>query len=173
MFKLKVSKEEHKIISERLKLTETMIYDYVLTKDKDDVEDDKINIVFSDADLSKVTKLLDMIVHGEDLFVMGRNQFGQKSVEARNFIYFTTEDDLVYGIMHNTKLMIDVKLYEIEVLLNEKDFIRVSKNSIVNLGKIDYIRPALNSKLDLLMKNGDLVEVNRGYYKAFKTALEI
>ncbi|MFK5884180.1 MAG: LytTR family DNA-binding domain-containing protein [Candidatus Izemoplasma sp.] len=173
MFKLKVSKEEHKIILERLKLTETMIYDYVLAKDKNDVEDDKINIIFSDADFSKVTRLLDMIVRGEDLYVIGHNQFGQKSVEARNFLYFTVEEDMVFGILSNTRLVIDIKLYEIEELLSSKDFIRISKHSIVNLGKIDYIKPALNSKLDLLMKNGDYLEVNRGYYKAFKKALEI
>jgi DNA-binding LytR/AlgR family response regulator len=44
---------------------------------------------------------------------------------------------------------------------------------MVNVNQIDYIKPALNSKLLLLMKNGDELEVNRRYYKSFKKTLNI
>lgn len=173
MFKLKVEESEHKIIKERLALVETPIYDYVLTNDKDLVEMDKINIVFNPGNILKVSKMLDWIVNGEDVYLVGSNEFGQKSIESRNFHYFIVEEEDVYGILANTKLLVRMKLYEIEELLTSKNFIRISKFCLVNIGKIDYIKPALNSKLDLLMKNGDTLEVNRGYYKDFKQALKI
>jgi hypothetical protein len=173
MFKLKVTKDEHKMIKEHLDLVETIVYDYVLTDDKDKVEDDKINIVFNKANLPKVNNLLDWIVKGESLYVIGMNEFGQKSVEVRNFLYFIVEDDDIYGVTPKTRLLVPMKLYEIEELLKGKDFIRVSKYCLVNIGKIDYIKPALNSKLDLLMTNGEHVEVNRSYRKEFKEALKI
>lgn len=173
MFKLKVNKDEHKLIKERLRLVETVKYDYVITDDKDKVEEDKINIVFNNANLTKVANMLDVIVKGEDLFVVGSNEFGQKSVETRNVLYFIVEDDVVYCVLQNTRLIIRMKLYEIEDLLMTKDFIRVSKYCLVNIGKIDYIKPALNSKLILLMKNKETVEVNRAYLKGFKSALKI
>jgi len=161
MFKLKVSEDKHKTIFSRLELTETPKYDYVLTDDKSLSEDDKINIVFNVADIPKINKLIDLIVRGEEVYLTGSNQFGQKSVESRNFYYFIVEDDDVYGVMHNTKLLVRMKLYEVEEILINKDFIRISKYCLVNLGKIDYIRTALNSKLDLLMKNKEHLEVNR------------
>lgn len=173
MFKLKVSENEHKVIKERLDLVETVVYDYVLTDDKDKCEDDKLNIVFNKADIPRLIRTLDLIVKGEDKNIVGFNEFGQKSVESRNFHYFIVEDDVVYGVLSNTKLIIKLKLYEIEEYLKGKDFIRVSKYCLVNIGKIEYIKPAINSKLDLLMKNGEQLEVNRGYYKVFKKALEI
>lgn len=173
MFKLKVDESEHKILKERLSIVETPIYDYVLTDDKNLVEIDKINIVFNPANTLKVSKLLDWIVNGEDLYITGSNEFGQKSIESRNFHYFIVEEDDVYGVLGNTKLLVRMKLYEIEELLKSKNFIRVSKFCLVSIAKIDYIKPALNSKLDLLMKNGDTLEVNRGYYKDFKQALKI
>ena len=173
MFKLKVSKSEHKIIKERLNLVETTKYDYILTDDKDLVEDDKVNIVFSSAEIIRVTKLLDLIVRGEELHITGSNEFGQKSIESRNFYYFIVEEDAVFGVLSNTRLLIKTKLYEIEKLLEHKDFIRITKYCLVNIGKIDYIKPALNSKLDLLLKNTEHLEVNRGYLKDFKKALEI
>ncbi|MBU1020318.1 MAG: LytTR family transcriptional regulator DNA-binding domain-containing protein [Firmicutes bacterium] len=132
-----------------------------------------INIVFNPANTLKVSKLLDWIVNGEDLYIVGSNEFGQKSIESRNFHYFIVEEDDVYGVLGNTRLLIRMKLYEIEELLTSKDFIRISKFCLVSIAKIDYIKPALNSKLDLLMKNGDTLEVNRGYYKDFKQALKI
>ena len=173
MFKLKVKEEEHKIIKERLNLVETPIYNYVLTDDKDLTENDKVNIVFNQADIPKISKLLDVIIRGEDLFLVGANEFGQKHVECRNFHYFIVEDEDVYGVLNNTKLLIKLKLYEVDELLKAKDFIRVSKYCLVNIGKIAYIKPELNSKLNLLMRNDEHVEVNRGYYKEFKKALEI
>ncbi len=173
MFRLKVKEEEHKKLKERLNLVETPKYDYVLTDDKDLTENDKINIVFNQADIPKVSKILDLIVRGEDTYLVGTNEFGQKHVECRNFYYFIVEEDDVYGVLNSTKLLIRLKLYEVDDLLKSKDFIRVSKYCLVNIGKISYIKPELNSKLNLLMKNDDHVEVNRGYYKEFKKALKI
>jgi DNA-binding LytR/AlgR family response regulator len=173
MFKLKVDAKEHKMIKSELNLIESKQYDYVLTTNKDLVEEDKINIVFRRNETTKIARLLDLVVRGEDLFVVGTNEFGQKSVESRNFIYFIVENDDVYGVLHKTRLLIRMKLYEIEELLIDKDFIRVSKYCLVNIGKIDYIKPALNSKLDLLLSNQDHIEVNRAYLKDFKEALKI
>lgn len=173
MFKLKVSEKEREVVKDRLNLVETVVYDYVLTDDPDQCEVDKINIVFNKADISKISNMVDLIVRGEDKNVVGFNEFGQKSVESRNFLYFIVDGDSVEGVLSNAKLIIRMKLYEIEEFLDAKDFIRISKYCLVNIGKIEYIKPAINSKLDLLMKNGEQLEVNRGYYKSFKKALEI
>ena len=173
MFKLKVNEEKQKQISSRLDLVETSNYQYVLTNNKSEVEEDKINIVFNEADIPKVNNLLDWIVKGEEIMITGSNQFGQKSIESRNFHYFIVEGETVYGVLQNTRLIVRMKLYEIEELLMAKDFIRVSKYCLVNIGKIDYIKPALNSKLDLLMKNKEHLEVNRAYLKEFKAALKL
>lgn len=173
MFKLKVHNDEHKIIKERLKLVETPKYSYVITDDKDKTESDKINIVFNQADIPKVSQLLDIIVKGEELYIVGFNEFGQKSVECRNIQYIMVEGDDLIAHLHDTALIVKLKLYEMEELLQNKEFIRVSKYCLVNIGKIDYIRSLLNSKLDLQMKNGDHCEVNRSYLKDFKEALKI
>lgn len=173
MFKLKVTKGEHETTKERLRLLETPRYTYVITDDKEMVEEDKLNIVFNHADIPKVSQLLDLIVKGEELFLTGSNEFGQKTVECRNIQYLIVEAEDVFAVLHQTRLIVKMKLYELDELLRDKDFIRISKYCLVNIGKIDYIRPMMNSKLDLLMKNGDHCEVNRSYLKDFKSALQL
>ena len=173
MFKLKVKHAEHKIMKERLQLVETKDYKYVITDDQSLIEDDKINIVFNQGDIPQVNDMLDWIVQGEAIYITGYNQYGQKRVECRDILYFTTELDEVYAVLYDTKIVVKMKLYELEELLVSKQFIRVSKFGLVNIGKISYIRSLLNSKLELLMDNDDLVEVNRSYLKAFKEALKL
>lgn len=173
MFKLKVKHTEHKTIKEQLNLIETSNYTYVITDDKDLVEDDKVNIVFNQSHLHDVNNLLDLIVKGEAIYITGYNQYGQKRIECRDIQYIETMQDDVYAVLKDTKLILKLKLYELEDLLNSKGFIRTSKYCLVNIGKINYIRSLLNYKLELQMNNGDLCEVNRSYIKAFKEALKL
>lgn len=173
MFKLKVSKENRAAIKEALRIVEQEDYEYVLTTDKNLVESDKINIVFSVDDLPKVNRIIDGIVKGEDVYISGYNELGQKNIEAKSIQYFIAEADDIYASVQKKRYIIKQKLYELEETLVNHYFIRVSKYALVNINRIDYIKPALNSKLILIMENGDQLEVNRHYYKAFKKALKL
>lgn len=173
MFKLKVPKDKRAQIKEKLKIVESNRYDYVLTMDPSLAESDKINIVFTEKDIDQINRILDAIIKGEDVYITGYDEIGQKSIESRSIQYFIVEADDVLAIVGKSQFIVKLKLYEIEELLNDKHFIRVSKFALVNINKIEYIKPALNSKLILLMKNGDEIEVNRHYYKAFKKALKL
>ncbi|QVK20051.1 LytTR family transcriptional regulator [Mycoplasmatota bacterium] len=170
MFKLKPS---NKNLEEMLRLPKVSNYDYLLTTDKDLVEDDKINIVFKEAQTHKINRLLDLIVNGEEVFLVGHNERGQKRVEVRSIQYVETFGDDVYLVMKDYRLLTKNKLYQLEKELNDIDFIRVSKSHLVNIGKIRYIKPAINSRIELIMNNDDIVEVKRTYLKDFKETLKI
>lgn len=62
-------------------------------------------------------------------------------------------------------------LGEIEEKLSDLKFMRISKSVIVNLDKIIYVKPLLNSKIELSLPGQIKLEVNRSYIKAFKIAL--
>jgi DNA-binding LytR/AlgR family response regulator len=173
VFKLKITKGDSDEIRRRLHLVETPRYDYVLTDNKDDVEVGKINIVFPLSEVDKVSGLLDLIVKGEEVYINGYNKYGQKLMESSEIQYFIVEDEEVFAVLSNTRLIVKMKLYEIEELLKMKNFIRVSKYCLVNIRKIEYIRTLLNSKLELKMMNDDLCEVNRRYLKGFKSSLNL
>lgn len=170
MFKLKPDNLE---LFDSLKLVETTDYKYVLTTDKDLVEEDKINIVFYESQIHDVNKMLDLIVHGEEVYLTGHNERGTRRVEVRSVYYIETFGDDVYIVMKNARLLTRTKLYQLEEMLKEKDFIRISKSHLVNIGKIKYIKPAINSKIELILNNDESVEVKRTYLKDFKETLKI
>ena len=84
-----------------------------------------------------------------------------ESVDNRNFIY---TKDKVYETRQ--------KLYELEEILKEKRFLRVSKSTLLNLMKVSAIKPALNSRFTAELQSGEQVVITRKYVPELKKALK-
>lgn len=74
---------------------------------------------------------------------------------------------------HGESYLAAERLYQLEALLDDSKFIRVSNCAIVAKDKIKKIRPALSMKFVLTMTDGALVDVTRSYYSSFKKFLGI
>lgn len=76
-------------------------------------------------------------------------------------------------ICHTLKdeFTIKEKLYEVEELFNQYGFIRVHKSYVINKNFIATIKPTLNTKFILTMKNGEVIDVTRNYYYIFKSKI--
>ena len=64
------------------------------------------------------------------------------------------------------------KLYELEEVLKEKYFLRVSKSLIINLMKVKSIKPALNGRYLAVLQGGEEVIISRKYVPQLKKALK-
>ena len=87
--------------------------------------------------------------------------FYAESVDERLFLYTAADS---YEIR--------MKLYELEDLLKNKNFFRVSRSMIVNLMKITSVRPALNGRFSAILKNGEEIIISRKYVPALKQVLK-
>mgnify|MGYP003293935475 FL=1 len=85
-----------------------------------------------------------------------------ESVDDRTFLYTA---DKVYEIRH--------RLYELEELLSDRDFIRISKSQIVNINCIKSLVPELNRSLSATLSNGEILTVSRRYVKPLRILLGI
>lgn len=68
---------------------------------------------------------------------------------------------------------VNQRLYELEHILSEKDFIRISKSQIVNINKIQSLRPELNRTIVATMCNKEQLSISRKYVKAIRNLLSI
>jgi DNA-binding LytR/AlgR family response regulator len=64
------------------------------------------------------------------------------------------------------------KIYEFESMLQEKYFLRVSKSMLLNLMKVEAIKPALNGRFSAVLRSGEQVIITRKYVPALKRALK-
>ncbi len=60
------------------------------------------------------------------------------------------------------------KLYEFEELLKERNFLRISKSVVINIMKVESIKPALNGRFSCRLLNGEEVIISRKYVNPFK-----
>ncbi len=97
------------------------------------------------------TVLLDV---GEILYI--------EAVERNTFIY--TEKETYES---------SLKLYEYEQQLCEKDFIRISKQSILNLRKVKSLRSDINRKIRVTLINDEQIIVSRMYSDELRNRLGV
>lgn len=83
-----------------------------------------------------------------------------ETVDGKTFLYTT---DAVYQT--------PLKLYELEERLAGTEFVRASKQMLVNFDHVASIRPALNARLQLMLDNGEAVIVSRQYAPVIKRKL--
>lgn len=85
-----------------------------------------------------------------------------ESVDRKTFVY--TKDDCF-----ESKL----RLYEIEELLCQSGFLRISKACLVHLKFIRSLRTELDRKLRLTLENGEQIIVSRQYADELKRRLGV
>lgn len=94
-------------------------------------------------------------------------------LEPQKIYYFESVDNRVFAYGEKQVFEIRQKLYELEKILENTDFVRISKSVIVNLSKIRKLSPAFNSRFEALLKNGEKVIVSRQYVPEMKKKLGI
>lgn len=112
-----------------------------------------------DGDLERLVAMMRMVnmqigvrKNDETYLLDTEKIFYIEAVERKTFVY--TADELYES---------DLKLYEIEQELLERDFIRISKQSIVNIRKIKSLKSDINRKIRITLKNDEQIIVSRLY----------
>ena len=85
-----------------------------------------------------------------------------EAVERNTFVY--TKDATYQS---------DLKLYEIEQQLLEQNFIRISKQSILNLRKIKSLKADINRKIRVTLVNDEQVIVSRMYAEELRKRIGV
>lgn len=96
----------------------------------------------------------------------------QYEIPVTDVYYVETVDDTVFIYGKQTVYETRQKLYELEGILREKYFLRVSKALILNLMKVISIKPALNGRYSAILQSGEEIIISRKYVPELKRALK-
>ena len=94
-------------------------------------------------------------------------------VSPLEVFYFESVDNRTFLYTEAQVLEIRRRLYELEDILSDKDFVRTSKSQLVNINKIKALKPELNHSITAEMVNGEVLSISRRYTKQIKTLLSI
>lgn len=96
----------------------------------------------------------------------------QYEIAVSDIFYIETVDNKTFLYTKDKVYETRQKLYELEEMLTQKHFLRVSKSTLLNLMKVSAIRPALNSRFTAVLFSGEQVVITRKYVPELKKALK-
>ncbi len=92
-------------------------------------------------------------------------------IRPEEVYYFESVDNKTYIYCKERIFESRQRLYEIEEICDGSKFFRASKSTIVNAGKISYIRPAFSGRFEAHLLNGEDVVISRQYVPILKQLL--
>lgn len=108
-----------------------------------------------------------------DNTLQGKVQNETCFVQTKDVLYFEAVDNRMFLYTEKEVMEIKHRLYELELILSAKDFIRISKSQIVNVNKIRALKPEINRTILATMCNGEQLYVSRTYVKPFRELLGV
>lgn len=94
-------------------------------------------------------------------------------LDAEKILYIETVDRNTFIYTTEATYESDLKLYELEQELLEQDFIRISKQSIVNLRKVKSLKADINRKIRITLLNREQIIVSRMYSEELRKRLGV
>ncbi|RGD75072.1 LytTR family DNA-binding domain-containing protein [Anaerofustis stercorihominis] len=126
-------------------------------------------VIFTD-EITEEIKNINEILSKKDNIITGNYNEKIIIIDKAEAEIIRTEEGRTTIYLNDKKCYTNKRLYEVEELLG-KDFIRVSKSTIVNIKKIDYVEPSFNCTMMIVMKNKVKDYISRRYLKSFKEKL--
>lgn len=142
----------------------------------------KINIEQSDAyneveitiKCNKIDEKLEKLLSSIRLYnstISGKKDDKIYFLKLEEVLYFDTVDERVFIYTINNIYETNLKLYEIEERFSGASIIRVSKSTVLNLLKVDYVSPLSNGRIEAMLQNGERIIISRQYVPIFKNKL--
>jgi len=94
-------------------------------------------------------------------------------IPPKDIFYIETVDNKTFLYLAKDVYESRQKLYELEEVLANSDFLRISKSVIVNVSKIKFLAPELSGRLEAALHNGEAVIISRQYVGELKKHLGI
>jgi len=89
-------------------------------------------------------------------------------IPVSDIFYIESVDNRTFIYTSNNTFSASMKLYEFEDLLKMRSFLRISKSTVLNIMKVESVKPALNGRFMCRLKNGEEVIISRKYVSNFK-----
>ncbi|MBR5897128.1 MAG: LytTR family transcriptional regulator DNA-binding domain-containing protein [Lachnospiraceae bacterium] len=135
------------------------------------IENGAAKEVFAEIHCSEVTaevRKLKVYISNFDTQIKGSSDKEVFYVELNDILYFESVDNKTFIYTKDKVLTAELRLYEIEKKLSEKDFFRCSKSVVVNIEKIVKLKPEISRNIIATLDNGESVVISRRYVPELK-----
>ena len=142
----------------------------VQIRDKEAVTAPEVEILCSD--ITDEVLRLERYIKRFGTSISARDNGEMYKVDPNEILWIESVDKKTYIYTHSRVLSSDKRLYELETVLDEKDFFRCSKSAIVNLNKVVRLKPEITRSVIATLSNGENVVISRRYAGKLRSILK-
>jgi len=95
-----------------------------------------------------------------------------KQVNVSDVFYIESVDKNAVVYCEKEKYRTKFRLYQLNEKLKGRGFVQISKYCILNIRKLEKIKPLLNSRMEAVLSNGARLDITRKYLTGIKQALQ-
>ena len=135
------------------------------------IENEDTKEIFAEIHCKEITAEVNRLkAHIENYAVRIKGEYEKEAVyvDLKDILYFESVDSKTFIYTKDRVLTAELRLYEIEKRLSEKNFFRCSKSVVVNLGKIVKLKPEISRNIIATLDNGEAVVISRRYVSELK-----
>ena len=137
--------------------------------ERQELENPEVTIAYREM-TANVTRVAEF-VRSVDQTVLCKKESEEVAVPVSDIFYVESVDKKAFVYCESEVFQSGFKLYELENILMQAGFVRISKSAILNLEKLKGVKTLVNSRLEAILTNGERVCVTRKYLKDIKEAL--
>lgn len=119
----------------------------------------------------KIEKLIEMI-GTYYINVNGKKDGENYRLSLDDIYYFEAVENRVFAYVKKDVYEVNYKIVELEEVLKNTSFIRISRTVILNILKIERVSTLVNGRILANLDNGEKIIITRLYAKEFKKKLQ-
>ena len=141
----------------------------LLLCERQDLEEPEVTIAYHE--MTESVKRVSDYVRYVDQTILCKKDNEEIAVLINDIFYLESVDKKVFVYCEKEVFRSNYKLYELEEMLSQAGFVRVSKSVLLNIEKLMGLKTLVNSKLEARLSNGESICVTRKYLKDIKSEL--
>ena len=141
----------------------------LIMREQKDLKETEVTIAYRE--MTESIKMVSDYVRYADRTILCKKDNEEYSVLINNIFYLESVDKKVFVYCEKEVFRSSYRLYELEEMLSQAGFVRVSKSVLLNVEKLMGMKTLVNSKLEARLSNGESVCVSRKYLKEIKETL--
>ncbi|HAX02474.1 MAG: hypothetical protein A2Y45_04255 [Tenericutes bacterium GWC2_34_14] len=132
---------------------------------------DDIEVIIQAKEISSEVKNIERFISLYDVSFQVKKDQRNFTISPREVYYVDAVDHDVFIYTKDDVYETSYKLYQLEEMFSSL-LLRVNKNTLVNIKKIDSFKSSLNGRMEAELKNKDKIVISRMYVSKLKEALK-
>lgn len=131
-----------------------------------------IEVLIRYSQMNQTVKRLETLIKSIDKTIQCHEENSERWVNASDIYYIESVDKRTFVYCQKWVYRSELRLYQLASELLDVGFVQVSKSCIMNINRLDSIRPLMNSRMEATLSNGERINVTRKFIPSIRKKLE-